>query len=146
MKVEKSLKKLRKKMKKEAPSVALKQLRSLKNNQILASQVNSVEERTPLTNELRGLAGQVALSAAQELAQPLNPLLSWFSDAGGGHIDFSSPTPVAQSAKVKVSQATLTPMQHQSIISLPLRSPPCKRCPALQNGICKCAAKRFRSQ
>lgn len=33
----------------------------------------------------------------------------------------------------------------QKILRLPLKSHPCKGCPALSKGICKCAAKKFAS-
>lgn len=31
-----------------------------------------------------------------------------------------------------------------SDLQIPLKSPPCKRCPALDKGICKCAKKRLK--
>ncbi len=142
MKAKKALKKLYKKSSKKAASHSLRQLKSLKNSTSLSGSSSS-QAKSEISSELKDLAGQVLLSAAHELAQPLNPVLSWF-DGGGGVVDLTSPAndPVTP----KISKANIIPTQNpnRSVVSLPLKSPPCKRCPALQNGICKCAAKKFK--
>jgi hypothetical protein len=149
MKAKKALKKLYKKSKQHSVSHSMDQLKSLKKP--LSSQQSATPntDSNPLLDDFKDLAGQVALSAAQELAQPLNPILSWFND-GGGYVDLA---PVQRKAnKLDVRQANLIATSAQpanqpqlrSIGTLPLKSPPCKRCPALANGICKCAAKKFK--
>ncbi|MEX0336443.1 hypothetical protein [Vibrio tubiashii] len=143
MKAKKTLKKLLKKSKKKATTASLEKLHYLKKEHIPADKSNNRNDTSLLASELKELAGQVALSAAQELAQPLNPVISWFND-GGGYIDLT--TPANESVVPNIQKANIIPTQSQprSVVSLPLKSPPCKRCPALQNGICKCAAKKFK--
>ncbi|MCG9582352.1 hypothetical protein L1D13_19125 [Vibrio tubiashii] len=143
MKAKKTLKKLLKKSKKKSTTASLEKLHSLKKEHIPAAKSNNRNDTSLLASELKELAGQVALSAAQELAQPLNPVISWFND-GGGYIDLT--TPANESVAPNIQKANIIPTQSQprSVVSLPLKSPPCKHCPALQNGICKCAAKKFK--
>ncbi|BDY03794.1 hypothetical protein F0521_08350 [Ferrimonas sp. YFM] len=88
-----------------------------------------------LNPELRAITLQAGQSAVRELMAPLNPLLSWFNEGG---IEFSSSeasTPQIQSIRQPARPLTM----------LPLKSPPCKRCPALMGGQCKCAVKKFAS-
>lgn len=141
MKAKKALKKLIKKSHKTPASAAMNQLKALKKAANASSTPNSVRQSSPIKDELKDLAGQVALSAAQELAQPLRPVLSWFNDAGG-YVDLT--TPANDAVKPNIKQAQIIPTQSRSLVSLPLKSPPCKRCPALTNGVCKCAAKKFK--
>ncbi|WP_157509061.1 hypothetical protein [Ferrimonas futtsuensis] len=85
--------------------------------------------------ELRAVTLQAGQSAVRELMAPLNPLLSWFNEGG---IDFSA----ADSSSRQI-QSIRQPARPLSM--LPLKSPPCKRCPALMGGQCKCAVKKFAS-
>lgn len=147
MNAKKALKKLKKKAVKKVASSSNKQLSALKNNalgSVVTSQSRTSSSQSELVNELKGVANQAAMSAAYELAAPLNPLLSWFNDAGGV-VDFTTSTKKASTPLPKQSANDAAPaFSVKSVGHLPLKSPPCKRCPALSNGICKCAAKKFR--
>lgn len=141
MKAKKAIKKLIKQSKKTVKSESLKQLKSLKATPSPTRQ-STTNNSSSIRGDLKELAGQVAVSAVKELAQPLNPVLSWFSE-GGDYINLT--TPANDSPVPEISKLRAIPTQPRSIVSLPLKSPPCKGCPALQNGVCKCAAKKFKS-
>lgn len=147
MKAKKALKKLKKKAVKKVASSSKKQLSALKNNSLglsVSSRSHTSSSQSELVNDLKGVANQAAMSAAYELAAPLNPLLSWFNDAGGV-VDFTTSNKMATTPLPKQSANDAAPaFSVKSVGHLPLKSPPCKRCPALTNGICKCAAKKFR--
>ncbi|MGL6258605.1 hypothetical protein [Vibrio sp. WXL210] len=144
MKAKKALKKLKKSSQKALKSQSIKQLDALKS-ETQVRKGSTERSASQMSAELRQVANQAAKSALSELATPLNPLLSWFNEGG---IDWptqthgqSAPT---QTASV-VSRQTGNPTPSvKSIVHLPLKSPPCKRCPALSNGVCKCAAKKFK--
>ncbi len=147
MNAKKALKKLKKKTVKKMASSSHKQLSALKNNALsspVTSKSHTFSSQSELVNELKGVANQAVMSAAYELAAPLNPLLSWFNDAGGV-VDFTTSAKKASTPLPKQSANDAAPaFSVKSVGHLPLKSPPCKRCPALSNGICKCAAKKFR--
>ncbi|WP_205619451.1 hypothetical protein [Ferrimonas senticii] len=84
--------------------------------------------------QLGGITKQAGLSAVRELATPLNPLLSWFE--GGHNLRFTAANQIG--AAVSSNRAAVS-----SIAQLPLKSPPCKSCPAKVGGLCKCARKKF---
>ncbi|WP_417348285.1 hypothetical protein [Ferrimonas sp.] len=83
--------------------------------------------------ELRAITLQAGQSAVRELMAPLTPLLSWFDEGGTGRSFADSHSPRIQS----IQQPART------LSMLPLKSPPCKHCPALMGGHCKCAVKKF---
>lgn len=147
MNAKKALKKLKKKTVKKVASSSHKQLSALKNNalgNLGTSLSHTTSPQSELVDELKGVVNQAAMSAAYELAAPLNPLLSWFGDAGG-MVDFTSTMKKASMPMPKQSANDAAPaFSVKSVGHLPLKSPPCKRCPALSNGICKCAAKKFK--
>lgn len=141
MSAKKALKKLKKKAVKKVKSTSLNQLQSLKNTKgsVSVSQASS----SRLSAELKDVANDVAVSALSELAAPLSPVLSWLN--GGMHSGGWESTPRVVTSTGKVAEpANDSAPKINSIAMLPLKSPPCKRCPALSNGICKCAAKKFK--
>lgn len=160
MDTKKALKKLKKQSKKYAKkNDALVQLKKLKKkpqssnhqHENKLSQHNNAF--SGLKKELSEAANQAMINAAYELASPLKPVLSWFSH-DNSLIDLRYITPEhaektadeAQPKRVEANATTNVATKNittRTIEHLPLKSPPCKRCPALQNGICKCAAKRF---
>lgn len=144
MKAKKALKKLYRKASSKSPSDSVLQLNKLRNNNPPSTANErklSIDQNT--RNELQELAEHVAISAVSELAKPLNPIISWLNDAPNAiHIP-SRHTQAANSSGLAPPQSRQTLTNVTSIGRLPLKSPPCKRCPALQNGLCKCAAKKF---
>ncbi len=145
MNAKKALKKLKKKAVKKVTSSSHKQLSALKIRPLKDNSASrSSASQSALISELKGVANQAAINAAYELAAPLNPLLSWFNDTGGV-VDFTT-TPKKMSTPVPKQSANDAAPEFtvKSVGHLPLKTPPCKRCPALSNGICKCAAKKFR--
>ncbi|MEF1305113.1 hypothetical protein QTO17_24880, partial [Vibrio owensii] len=105
MNAKKALKKLKKKAVKKVASSSNKQLSALKNNalgSVVTSQSRTSSSQSELVNELKGVANQAAMSAAYELAAPLNPLLSWFNNAGGV-VDFTTSTKKASTPRPKQS-------------------------------------------
>ncbi|MBR9728808.1 hypothetical protein ACFOD0_10055 [Shewanella intestini] len=145
-----ALKKLKKKSKK-VTSKSLKQLNALtanvnRNGEVAASLSSPLSPQ--LTKELNQLSEQVITNVVSELIQPLNPVLSWFHHgqarskpivALSPSNDVVSPKPAATPA----ARIAVNARPGQSILRVPLKSPACKRCPALAGGYCKCAAKKF---
>ncbi|PSW18031.1 hypothetical protein C9I98_18230 [Photobacterium sanctipauli] len=116
---------------------------------------HSVANDSQLKQELTSVSQQALLATATELAKPLNPLLSWFNE-GGDIVSFPAARAIQQPAQQHTqqnialstslkaaNQPQLSLQDNREIARLPLKSPPCKRCPALANGMCKCAAKKF---
>ena len=140
-----ALKKLKKKSKK-LTTKSLTQLNALTAN---SSKVARIQPQ--LKKELGQLSEQVIGDVVSELIHPLSPLISWFND--GGSRARMTPTsrvntPINQPANEEVAvvnSVANNPVQIQprSIAQVPLKSPPCKRCPALAGGNCKCAMKKF---
>lgn len=137
----KALKKL-KKNKPQVISQSLAQLNNLKRSSLVKK--DNKATNLQLKNDLKKLSNDVVLSMVSELSGPLNPLLSWFETAQS---QFSF-TPQLQPQVAKQSNQgqainIKTISTSNSLLKQPLKSPACKRCPALQGGICKCAKKRF---
>lgn len=119
--------------------------------------LNKLAKKTPLSNPLMALNKLAhpkshvvksellqivkcsGLEALSEIKAPLNPILSWFDEART--ITLRS-KPSINIAPVELSVSTQR--RSLSLASLPLKSPPCKKCPALNSGLCKCALKRFK--
>ncbi|WED24675.1 hypothetical protein L3Q72_17520 [Vibrio sp. JC009] len=140
----KALKKLKKKTDKKK-SKAKTELKSLIKEKPQSRSADSGNQRNRFRGELKQLSNQVMLDVASELAAPLNPLLSWFGESHqsivvrsfggngrGGHGNNRS----------FPSIPTKTNSQ-KSLASVPMKSPPCKKCPALSGNLCKCAIKKF---
>ncbi|WP_298444956.1 hypothetical protein [uncultured Ferrimonas sp.] len=89
--------------------------------------------------ELKQISRQAGLDVVRELATPLNPLLSWFEE--GANLRFVAANETALEPRAAATMAA--PAAQSNIARLPLKSPPCKRCPAKMGGLCKCAQKRF---
>ncbi|WP_070964229.1 hypothetical protein [Vibrio sonorensis] len=139
MKAKKAIKKLIKKQKKAVLSPSLKKLKSLKNSD--SAHLNKRQgSSTPISDEIKQVAEQALLSAGRELATPLNPILSWFNE-GGFAANYDLYTQPATGDKTQ--QTSSVKPKIKSVVNLPLKSPPCKRCPALNSGLCKCAVKKF---
>ena len=98
-------------------------------------------DSTVLKAELKAISEAVSMQVLNELSAPLTPILSWFREA-----EYNRSRPLESRNKGHVRRAPNHPMKVSAIKNityLPLKSPPCKRCPALEHGICKCAAKKF---
>ncbi|MFB1077167.1 hypothetical protein [Photobacterium damselae] len=147
MSAKKTLKKLKKKAVKKVLSSSQKKLLNLEKGSESRKKgsVGDNFKRSALFDDLVQVTNQAALSAAYELAVPLKPILSWFDDASGiVDMTFSTREDDIRVAKQKTKYKDAQSLSVRSIGYLPLKSPPCKRCPALSNGICKCAAKKFK--
>lgn len=130
----KALNKL-KKNKRVALTPSMLQLNNLKSSELPASQ------HEPIREDLKKLSNQVVLSMVSELSVPLNPLLSWFETSNSPIIALPN-RHIAQSARI-TSIGHKNAEKRNLLLMQPLKSPPCKRCPALAGGICKCARKKF---
>lgn len=131
-----ALKKLKKQTKKIEKN-SLKQLHKL---------VNTTDQRvlrhSELHNEIKDLSQDVIVSMMSELKTPLEPVISWFKEG----LDS-----VEQSREI-VAKRQISPRDkrqrrtvNHTIMNIPLKSPACKTCPALKNGSCKCAMKKFKN-
>ncbi|WP_260260477.1 hypothetical protein [Vibrio intestinalis] len=141
MGAKKSLKKLKKKVGK-VQSKSLKQLKDLAASSPSSTSKEQVSD-SAWQAEFKQVSQQALVDVASELAAPLNPVLSWFNE--GCSVSFQSIgqsfTPTPQNTGTK--KDALARPNVRSIVHLPMKSPPCKRCPALSNGVCKCAAKKL---
>lgn len=134
MNAKKALKKLKKKVEK-VPSRSAEQLMRL-GQSVTLSAASTVAADEGIKKEVRDISQQALLSAVSELATPINPVLSWFNE--GGDLHLSSASSIRSAVKLpNTANAKL------ALVRLPLKSPPCRRCPALNRGVCKCAAKKF---
>ncbi|MCP4322815.1 MAG: hypothetical protein GY787_13400 [Alteromonadales bacterium] len=125
-------------------SYTLKKLNKVTNKQASSNTLSrlnkfSDQKSDVITSELMQIAKQSGLEALREIKTPLNPILSWFDEAPAITLSSKIATNVWQ-------DKTTTDNNHQtrSLARLPLKSPPCKKCPALNKGLCKCALKRFK--
>lgn len=123
-----SLKKLNKLVKKQPLSNPLMRLNKLPQ-----------QKSDVVKSELIQIAKQSGLEALSEIKAPLNPILSWFDEAQT--ITLRSKPSVS---RTQIEASMSNNRQTISLASLPLKSPPCKKCPALNSGLCKCALKRFK--
>jgi len=135
---------------------ALKALRKLKNNKKhavsdsmmrlkLLTRADQENEKgnlydKPLRGDLKKLSNEVVISMVSELSAPLNPVISWF-EINHRAMNFSS-FQLPSSNKIKTISVKKV-SQKNSLLMRPLKSPPCKRCPALVGSPCKCACKKF---
>ncbi|OBT15544.1 hypothetical protein A9264_12820 [Vibrio sp. UCD-FRSSP16_10] len=160
MDASKALKKLKKKSVKKIKNKKVDKLKNLRLETGNADKTNH-HSNDKLKGEIQSVVNQVMIDAAVELATPLKPILSWFNDHQGYQSDFVEILGSDESISQKVKEAPVTPVakkrvekpvvQPQKISIQPananlyvaFKSPACKRCPALKNGICKCAAKRY---
>ncbi|WP_163370099.1 hypothetical protein [Endozoicomonas acroporae] len=128
-----------KKLKKLGKKSAKLQTRSWMQLQALAGRqsVGVAEKVQVFSPEVKSIVQDAVVSAARELAAPCNPLISWFQE--GNDAPFASVGVSSDSLQSAVEKSR----REQSILHIPLKSPPCKQCPAKANGICKCAAKKF---
>lgn len=141
MNAKKALKKLYKNKSKKS-TASKQQLQKLTRPVSQTKPQSLIDNQTK--QELTHLSQQVFVSAASELVKPLNPLMSWFNDAPS-LTDFTDNNPLNSDDLSAVKKASQPQMANISSIGrLPLKSPPCKRCPALNSGLCKCAVKRFK--
>lgn len=92
-----------------------------------------------LTGDLKQVGRQTGEAMARELLVPFSPLLSWFDDAPSIQLGSVAPT-LSQQAS---ANSGVPGSNAAAIARLPLKSPPCKRCPAQMGGLCKCAMKKF---
>ena len=140
MGAKKSLKKLKKKVEKKVQSKSMQQLGALASSTQNSNrpQQNSSSQWQA---EFKQVSQQALVNVASELAAPLNPLLSWFND--GNVIPMPQMGRATSSTNGEIKKSAELRPNIKSIVHLPLKSPPCKRCPALSNGVCKCAAKKL---
>ncbi|OLQ95058.1 hypothetical protein BIY21_07515 [Vibrio ponticus] len=140
MSAKKSLKKLKKKVVQQAQTRSLKQLKSLSLPEQSNKQVTQASN-SAWRSEFKQVSQQALVNVASELAAPFNPVLSWFND---GNVITLPPVGFASTTSVETNKKSADARPNmKSIVHLPMKSPPCKRCPALSNGVCKCAAKKL---
>lgn len=129
-----------KKLKKEVVKVQSKSLQQLK--ELSAHRVNTDQHAnhhiSHWQSEFKQVSQQTLVNVASELVVPLNPVLSWFNE--GISTEFVG----SRNKGVGIKKDVNVRPNVKSIVHLPLKSPPCKRCPALSNGVCKCAAKKLK--
>lgn len=146
----KALKKLRKKASKHGSKNKSgdRALQQLSRPAVLPVQHSRPAKSGSEDSVWRELSQDVVGSMLGEVSKPLRPLLDWFNHAGavGLVIDNLQSKPRSNSklqpfsGNMRIDTKTV---QTPAILRLPLKSPPCKRCPAKMGGICQCAAKRF---
>jgi len=138
-----ALRKLHKKKTNSTSIMALQKLNKQPNvarqptDHIVSSELIEIAKQSGLE-----ILNEVKKEVLSETRKPFNPILSWFDEAQVINV-VSNPqqTQSAMQSKVQTSNKASSPQQ---LASLPLKSPPCKKCPALRNGLCKCALKRFK--
>ncbi|WP_156925654.1 hypothetical protein [Shewanella fidelis] len=116
-------------------------------NSLAANGDNSQQVSSSLASELNQLSYKVIGNVVQELTPPLSPILSWFNEGRSANQANTSskstgPATTLDNAAV-VKSIKIMPKKSVSILQIPLKSPPCKRCPAKMGGNCKCAAKKL---
>lgn len=132
------LKRLKKKSQKLNGSIS--QLQLLKQD----IKRTSFTQQYSLKQDVVYLSQEVFSDVVSELAKPFQPLLSWF---GLSHDvlryqklrssrNFADPQVDKVSERVKKVDRT-------SLARIPLNTPACKKCPALQGGLCRCAQKKL---
>ncbi|WP_299020385.1 hypothetical protein [uncultured Photobacterium sp.] len=123
--------------------VRKKSTKALKALQQQAQPIHTSQAATfrSTNNELAAIARQAGNDALEELAAPLQPVLSWFHTGGSEQTSRSLLSATGFSPAGSLTQTGKKTAS--SLLRLPLKSPPCKRCPALTGNICKCAAKRL---
>ncbi|GAD80236.1 hypothetical protein [Vibrio ezurae] len=139
MNAKKALKKLKKKSEKKIKKQGVEQLKKLKVN---ATNSRRNDSSSALKKDINDSVNRAITGVVHELATPLLPVLSWFNDHQ--HKIEVVESPLREQLENSTSSSKPIPSPQKSILHVALKSPPCKRCPALQNGICKCAAKRFK--
>ncbi|SQI36235.1 Uncharacterised protein [Leminorella richardii] len=141
----KALKKLHKKALKQERKASDRALQAL-SHQALPPTAPVRRNQETATNSVWGdVSQQVAGAMLGEIARPLRPLLAWFDGDDGFRP--ASHRPASKAWSSSMEKGSMRPVAARSsapsILYLPLKSPPCKRCPARSGGICQCAAKRF---
>ncbi|KFC97776.1 hypothetical protein [Leminorella grimontii] len=135
----KALKKLHKKALKQDRKAGDRALRALSHGTLPPVMPIRQSEALKEDSVWGEVSQQVVGAMLGEVAKPLKPLLEWF--------DYHEPSWPSAKEKIPSARGAMRPMpkgaQSPSILRLPLKSPPCKRCPARSGGICQCAAKRF---
>ncbi|QUM82654.1 hypothetical protein HWV01_21595 [Moritella sp. 5] len=135
-----SAKKALKKLKKQSKKIEKKSLKQLHELSKITTQVAA--NNSDWHHEIKDLSQDVIASMMSELKTPLEPVISWFKE-GSDNVEYNK--------EVIASGQILTLAKHQqrtatrSVLNIPLKSPACKKCPARANGICKCAAKKFKN-
>lgn len=142
-KAKKALKKLYKKKSEKPLSPSLIKLHTLKKSDFSShTQENNISENST-KHAFKELAEQVSISVISELIEPLHPVTSWFKDAPSKGIASNSPS-ISPRPKSGAAAQAIKVTTNNNIARSPLKSPACKRCPALNNGLCKCAVKQFK--
>jgi len=96
-----------------------------------------------LRNELRKVSNQTLVSIVVELIAPFNPLLSWFNEGSSFRV---STNMNGHKSHTVIGRASLLSLEKNRIAYTPLKSPPCKKCPAVNGDMCRCAMKKFAIQ
>ncbi|MEZ8823098.1 hypothetical protein AB6E04_01980 [Vibrio amylolyticus] len=138
---------------------AKKKRKSLKKLKKLAKKIAKKSDTTIIqleipsskSNEFKQAANQAILNAISELSESIDPKLSWVD----GNKTEKEKALFSETRRRKeklwkdhgsISTAKSTPSTLPATlpaIDVPYKSPACKRCPALANGLCKCAMKRI---
>ncbi|CAG8999472.1 MAG: hypothetical protein CENE_01446 [Candidatus Celerinatantimonas neptuna] len=133
-----ALKRLKKKSQKL--NVSISQLQHLKQD----IKKTCFTQQYSLKQDVVYLSQEVLSDVVSELVKPFQPLLSWF---GLSHdvLRYQKPRSLGAFVDPQVDKPS-KPVQKIGSISLariPLNSPACKKCPALQGGLCRCAQKKL---
>lgn len=146
----KALKKLRKKASKHGSKNKSgdRALQQLSRPAVLPLQHSRPTQSRAEDSVWRELSQDVVGSMLGEVSKPLRPLLDWFNYTGAVGLVIDNLKPKSRnhstlqpfSGNMRIETKTI---QSPAILRLPLKSPPCKRCPAKMGGVCQCAAKRF---
>lgn len=116
-----------------------------KNQQLASLQRKTISSKHPIKKELRKVSSDTLSSVTSELSAPLAPIISWFQDTNettlfASNQSYQSP----QKNKRGIHPAKLQPKANKIIMaSSPLKSPPCKKCPAKTGNMCRCAMKKY---
>jgi hypothetical protein len=132
----KALKKLKKQHQK-TQSNALKQLKMILVRHTESEPIDSVFKQ-----DFKAVTEVTVIKVISELSVPFNPIFSWFNK-GDTMLSIEHNTPSVINMPSSPMTLTKKSKVSKSVMLLPLKSPACKRCPALKNGFCKCAIKRF---
>ena len=134
----KALKKLKKKAFTKQ-NHSMRQLKKLSDQNL--TKITDNQHKNQWEIDLKNLSGQVAMDMASELLVPANPILSWFGT--NSYALKLNNAPTIRSISYSAPSSTNQSSNRHVLATTPMKTPPCKKCPALNSGLCKCAVKKF---
>ncbi|AGH80514.1 hypothetical protein PCNPT3_02860 [Psychromonas sp. CNPT3] len=127
----------------------------MKKTEIFVSDLNlnslRNKDKTTLQSELLHIVKQGGSEFIAEIKIPLLPIISWFNDTNNT-LDSNTFQEKKQKTKNKNKDPKKTKKENEKRLNIvtfsskAFKNPPCKKCPALNKGLCKCALKYFKSQ